>query len=397
LNVYELLMVTRAASERPGTLWTRRGLLWTLAGAAVGAVACRRSHPSDAALAPGSRFEGFPISRIDTFLTPTPDFFVRDHFGVPPIPPYWSLSLEGDVENPMTLGLADLAKLGRQELPVTLECAGNAGRNGAGWAGSQRAWGGASTASFQGVSLAELLARAKPRATVKEIALIGADEGVERDSKESHPFARSVPLEAALAPSALLATGMNGTDLPQLHGGPLRAVLPGRYATDSVKWLTRIRALSRPFDGFYQTDRYRRATRDNPAGVTLGELRVQSEVARPKPGDRLPQGLLVDITGVAWGGRGGIQRVQVSVDGGATFAEAAFLDPDRPFCWRRWRWSWRPDRPGARMIMARATDRSGVSQPLTSEDELGSSYSLSGPDRIQYADNAVPLIPVTVV
>ncbi len=380
----------------PRTLWTRRGLLWTLAGAAVGALACRRPHAPEAAAA-GTRFESFPISRLDSFLTPTADFFVRDHFGLPPPLAHWSVSIEGDVESPFSVGLDELAKLDRKDLPVTLECAGNAGRNGVGWAGGQRAWGGASTASFQGVSLAELLARAKPRATVREIAFIGADEGFERGSSERHAFARSVPLDAALAPSALLATGMNGAGLPAMHGGPVRALFPGRYATDSVKWLTRIRALSSPFDGFYEKERYRRATPDNPAGVPVGELRVQSEIARPKPGERLPQGLLVDISGVAWGGRGGVDRVEVSVDGGATFAQAAFVDPDRPFCWRRWRWSWRPDRPGPRLLMARATDRSGASQPLASEEELGLGYSLSGPDRIQYANNAVPVIPVTVV
>ena len=328
----------------------------------------------------GARFEGFPISRVDSFLTPNADFFVRDHFGLPPLTPRWSVSIEGDVESPFAVGLDDLAKLHQQDLPVTLECAGNAGRNGVGWAGSQRAWGGASTASFKGVSLAELLARAKPRGTVREIALIGADEGFERGATQRHAFARSVPLEAAMASSALLATGMNGAELPALHGGPLRALFPGRYATDSVKWLTRIRALSGPFDGFYQRERYRRAAPDNPAGVTLGELRVQSEIARPKPAERLPQGLLVDITGVTWGGRGGVDRVEVSVDGGATFAQAAFLDPDRPHCWRRWRWSWRPDRPGPRLILARATDRSGAAQPLASDEELGLGYSMSGPD-----------------
>jgi hypothetical protein len=131
--------------------------------------------------------------------------------------------------------------------------------------------------------------------------------------------------------------------------------------------------------------------------VALGELRVQSEIARPKPGDRLPQGLLVDIVGVAWGGSGGVDRVQVSVDGGTSYAAAELIDPDRPFCWRRWRWSWRPDRPGSRMILARATDRAGTSQPLASDEELGLGYSVSGPDRIQYANNSAPVIPVTVV
>lgn len=344
----------------------------------------------------GARFEGFPVSRVDSFLTPTADFFVRDHFGVPALAAStWTVSVEGDVEAPFVLRLDELGRLASSELPVTLECAGNAGHNGEGRMAARRAWGGASTASFRGVPLAELLRRARPRATVQEIALVGADEGAERGTSASHAFARSVPLEAAMAPSALLATGMNGAPLPSLHGGPLRAVLPGRYATDAVKWLTRIRALSTPFDGFYQRERYRILTPER--AVELGELRVQSEIARPGSGERVPQGLPVDVTGVAWGGRGGVERVEVSVDGGATFAAADFLDPDRPYCWRRWRWIWRPGGKGPRTILARATDRSGVSQPIESDDVTGRRESLSGPDRIQYANNAMPAIDVLVV
>jgi DMSO/TMAO reductase YedYZ molybdopterin-dependent catalytic subunit len=194
----------------------------------------------------------------------------------------------------------------------------------------------------------------------------------------------------------MLATRMNDAPLPGLHGGPIRAIFPDRYATDSVKWLVRIVVLSRPFDGFYQQHRYRRATRDDSVGVALGELRVQSEISRPTAGERVRRDGPVDVSGVAWGGHGGIDRVEVSVDGGASFAEASFIDPKRPYCWRRWRWSWRPERAGPRLILARATDATGASQPFASDEELGKSYSVSGRDRIQYANNAVPIIPVDV-
>src|SRR5579863_10243174 len=106
----------------PPPRWTRRDLLWTLGGAALWA--CRRSPPR---LAPGARFEGFPISRVDSFLTPTPDFFVRDHFGVPAArADGWVVSVEGDVENPLEVRLDELAGLPHLDEPVTLECAGNA-------------------------------------------------------------------------------------------------------------------------------------------------------------------------------------------------------------------------------------------------------------------------------
>ncbi len=379
-----------------GPRLSRRDLLATLA-AAAGGFACRRPPPSKAS---GARFESFPIARLDGFVTPAADFFVRDHFGIPPeasLPAdRWRIEISGEVEQPLTLSLADLADLPKLDLPVTLECAGNGGRNGIGAPGGPRAWGGASTATFQGVSLDAVLARARPRSSTVEIVFEGADSGSERGSLDRQLFARSVPLAAARSPQALLATGMNGARLPVLHGGPLRVLFPGRYATDSVKWLRRIRAVSVPFDGFYQHRRYRKATDQDPEGQSLGELRVQCEITAPEPGDRLPGALLADVVGVAWGGRGGVARVEVSADGGQSFGVATFLDPPTTTAWRRWRWTFRPGHPGPRWIIARATDAGGNSQPLESDEELGISRSVSGPDRIQYANNSVPVVPVIV-
>ncbi len=387
-------------SADAGPRWTRRGLLTALGAAALGSAACRRLGLGRHALHGGSRFDSFPIWRLDGFVTPTAAFFVRDHFGIPGDALHgegWTVRVEGDVERPFELSLAEIGAAALVERPVTLECAGNAGRNGIGpWTGGGRAYGGASTAVFGGHALAPLLERAGPKPGVVEIVFEGADAGAERGSDERHVFARSVPLAKALAPESMLATRMNGDTLPVRHGGPLRALFPGRYATDSVKWLRRIRAISAPFDGYYQSRRYVRKAPGDPNVHQLGDLRVQSEIARPRPGAKLPVGLAVDVVGVAWGGHGGLAKVEVSVDGGETFAPATFLDPDRPFCWRRWRHTWTPERPGPRLLLARATDGTGASQPFASGEELGRSYSVSGLDRIQYADNAVPIVPVVV-
>jgi DMSO/TMAO reductase YedYZ molybdopterin-dependent catalytic subunit len=374
---------------------SRRDLLAALA-AAAGGFACRRGVAPATA---GARFDGYPIGRVEAFLTPTADFFVRDHFGVPAEATQagWKLEIGGEVERPQSLDLAELAGFPRVDLPVTLECAGNAGRNGLGPPGGQRAWGGASTSAFAGCSLATLLARAGLRDSVVELVLEGADAGSERGSTERFTFARSVPLAAARSPQAMLATSMNGVPLPPLHGGPLRAIFPGRYATDSVKWLRRVTAVSVPFEGFYQRRRYRKATGDQPEGVPLGELRVQCEIGRPAAGARLPGALLTDVGGVAWGGRGGVVKVEVSADGGQSFEPATFLDPPTTTAWRRWKWTFRPGHPGPRWLVARATDAAGSTQPLESDEELGLARSLSGPDRIQYANNAVPVVPVIVV
>ena len=101
----------------------------------------------------------------------------------------------------------------------------------------------------------------------------------------------------------------------------------------------------------------------------------------------------MDVVGVAWGGRGGVSRVEVSVDGGKTFGEASFDDPDRPGCWRRWRWSWRPEAVGPRLLVARATDGTGATQPFASDEELGNRFSVSGPDRINTPTTPFPSFP----
>ncbi|HUB09632.1 MAG TPA: molybdopterin-dependent oxidoreductase [Myxococcales bacterium] len=374
-------------TDQVPALLTRRGLLRALAGGALAGLGCR-SRPST------GHFRAFPIRNLDGFLTPADDFFIRDHFGVPRLPnaSNWKVAVTGEVEQSLSVALAagDLPKL---ELPVTLECAGNAGRN---HPERGRAWGGASTAVFEGFSLAAVLALARPRPGVREVVLEGADSGSEPGAAGVLTFARSVPLAAAFHPSAMLATRMNGEALPARHGGPLRAVFPGRYATDSVKWLRRIRLVTEPFQGFYQERRYRRAGPGDPRGESLGRLRIQSEICNPSPHQTLRAGRLVDINGVAWGGEAGVARVDVSVDGGATFAPATFLDPARPTCWRRWSLVWRPERMGSFRILARATDGRGSAQPFASDDELGRSHSLSGPTYVDYANNSVPRIDIQV-
>ena len=185
--------------------------------------ACQRSAARTEAPTT-ARFDSFPIAQLEGFLTPPGSFFVRDHFGTPPEASMsagqWTVTVEGDVDRPQTLTLQDLASLTRLDQPVTLECAGNAGRNGLGWPGGPRAWGGASTAAFQGFPLAAVLRRAGPKPGVVEVVLEGCDRGQERGSSEQNAFARSVPLDVALLPSSMLATGMNGLPLPAVHGGP---------------------------------------------------------------------------------------------------------------------------------------------------------------------------------
>jgi hypothetical protein len=177
----------------------------------------------------------------------------------------------------------------------------------------------------------------------------------------------------------------------------VRAIIPDRFATDSVKWLTKIRATSTPFDGFFQVHRYRWGTPANPVGEPLGNLRVVAELTYPSMGEQIPRGVPYLIRGVAWGGSGGIKDAVVSTDGGAKFEPVEWLDPVVPHCWRRFKRTWIPTEPGPRILMSRATDTTGQTQPLLSQDELGTGFSIAGPDRIQYANNAIQVVPVVVI
>jgi DMSO/TMAO reductase YedYZ molybdopterin-dependent catalytic subunit len=142
--------------------------------------------------------------------------------------------------------------------------------------------------------------------------------------------------------------------LPNQHGYPLRAVVPGRFGEQSAKWLTRIELVAAPVKGFYQQQ-----------GWYSGPLYTISRIDAPGKHDRLPAGRPVRIHGIAFGGTRGIQRVEVSTDGGATWRRASFSPPLSPQAWALWHLDWTPATPGATELIVRATDGSGAPQIAT--------------------------------
>lgn len=306
-----------------------------------------------------------PMEALGRRLTPADAFYVRNHFEVPELDASrWRLRLEGRLGRPRAVSLAELRSLPHREVVATLECAGNGRRAmrpcppGTPWA-----FGAVSTGRFVGVPLVELLDRAGLQASVREVAFYGADEG-EVEPGRREPFARGLPLEVASDPDVLLAWAMNGEPLSPAHGHPLRLVVPGWYAVASVKWLVRIEARSRPFSGHYQSERYVYAgDPEVPEGEPVTRIRPRAAIARPADGARLAAGP-TEVAGTAWSGAGPIRRVEVSVDGGATWAAARLGEPLSPHAALPWRLPWRPERPGPHEILARATDAAGDSQPL---------------------------------
>ena len=168
---------------------------------------------------------------------------------------------------------------------------------------------------------------------------------------------------------------MNGRDLPQDHGYPVRAIVPGHYGMASVKWLTRIHAVREPFQGYWQTSDYGYWDHldGKPVRRALREVKVKSEIARPAVYETLAPNRVYTVSGAAWAGETEVTEIAVSTDGGRTWAEAEFLDPAQRHAWRRWKFDWlTPKTPGRYTLMARAKDANGSGQPDTHDPNYGS-------------------------
>jgi DMSO/TMAO reductase YedYZ molybdopterin-dependent catalytic subunit len=259
-----------------------------------------------------------------------------------------------------------------REIPVTLECAGNL-----------VGWGGVSNARWAGVPLATLLNEAGLLPGSEQVVLVGADGGVDREAggMSIDAFARSIPIAKALESSTILATRMNGVPLPAEHGGPVRAIVPGYFGMDSVKWIKEIIVSRESFKGFYQTRRYYETRKVNGRLVTeeLHRMKVKSQIARPGRGGAIVAGPTA-VSGAAWSGESRIQGVKVSVDGGATWKPARLGSDDQISAWRLWSLEWVPV-AGRYDLIARAVDDRGDEQPLDRDPDIITPYANNWADR----------------
>ena len=318
-----------------------------------------------------------PFETVDRFITPIESFYIRTHFPIPRIArEQWRLKIEGEVEEPLTIGYADLCRLQAQTRAVTLECAGNNRsllQNKV--KGVQWGLGAVGTAEWTGVPLSDVLQRARIKPAACEVILEGADGGPVEDAKAPTGelrFARSIPQAKALD-DVLLAYQMNGAELLPEHGFPLRAVVPGWYAVASIKWLQRIIVTDRPFQGYYQTLDYAFWKRRGnvPELVPLTSLQAKAQISRPIEGETLARASRVTIRGAAWSDRH-IARVEVSTDDGASWSDAELLGESEPSAWRLWKFQWQaPAEAGERRLLARATDADGHGQPLARDLDRG--------------------------
>jgi sulfane dehydrogenase subunit SoxC len=337
-----------------------------------------------------ARNHGMPLEALRFDLTPIGLHYLLTHYDIPQVDPaVWRLELGGLVERPLSLSLDDLRARPVVDLAVTMECAGN-GRVHVEPHVVSQPWllEAIGTARWRGTPLAGLLEEAGVRDDAVEVLCTGLDRGVE--GGEEQDYARSIPLAEAQRDDVLLAYEVNGVPLPPQHGFPLRLVVPGWYGMTSVKWLARIDVVDEPFDGYQQRHSYRFRQGEDEAGEPVRQIQVRALMVPPgipefltrarvlRPGEHV-------LEGRAWSGEAEVAGVEVSTDGGATWADAE-LEPEAlgRWAWRRWRFRWDAP-PGEHELCCRARDAAGNVQPLEPPWNLGG-----------YANNAVQRVPVSV-
>jgi len=315
-----------------------------------------------------------PPTALQTQTTPTELFYVRNHWvGAPEIDiDTYRLVVDGEVESPLSLSYEDIQQMAAERFQALFECCGN-GIVPEAWARQSQAvveqtagYGFMGNAEWAGVTLSQILKKAGVKGNAVEVIFSGADHGPDEvaGGPTDLAYERSLPIAKAMHPDTLLAYEMNGEVLTSLHGYPLRLVVPGWYGMCSVKWLVRIHVTETPFEGFYQTQRY--MVTNGPGADTfytyLTEMKVKSLITTPAFGEKVKTGNYI-VCGAAWSGEREVIRIDVSTDGGTTWTEARLL-PKSGYSWYRWEYEWSIPRSGNYVLMAKATNDKGETQPM---------------------------------
>jgi DMSO/TMAO reductase YedYZ molybdopterin-dependent catalytic subunit len=315
-----------------------------------------------------------PPHLLDDDITPTSRHFIRNN-GVPPEEAdagKWTLTVDGLVDKPMTLTIAEL----RQKFEVvthalTIECGGN----GRGFfdppaKGNQWTLGAVACSNWTGVRLADVLKAAGVKDNVVYTAHVGADTHL--SGKEGKlPISRGVPIEKAMNPHNLIAFEQNGGPIHPMNGAPLRLVVPGWPGSCSQKWLERIWLRDQVHDGPKMTGTsYRVPNRPVEPGEKVDKkdfdiinaMPVKSLITSPETGHVTNSGT-VKIRGHAWAGDDVVDHVDLSIDFGATWARSELSRPVNPYAWQTFTADLKLPKKGYYEIWARATSDKGISQP----------------------------------
>jgi DMSO/TMAO reductase YedYZ molybdopterin-dependent catalytic subunit len=269
-----------------------------------------------------------PAPLFSSEVTPNDQYYVvSKNFTDPTVSEHeWSLQVTGLVEEPYTLSYQELLALPMQQQYESMECISNE------VGGSYM-----SNALWEGVRLADLLAKAGVRPGASKIVLHAYDN-----------YADSIHLSKALEPTTLVAVHMNNTTLPDGHGYPARVLVPGIYGMKHVKWLTRIEVVAYDFQGYWQQRGWSDAA----------PVRLNARIDTPLDGSQVHAHRPTYVAGVAFSGNLGISEVDVSLNGGKTWQVATLKRPLSPWTWVLWEIPWVPE-PGNFTVVVRAIDMQG--------------------------------------
>lgn len=301
-----------------------------------------------------------PLHRLEGTITPSGLHFERHHNGIPEIAPEaHRLVVHGMVRRPLVFTIDALHRYPLESHVHFIECAGNSGVNSYAQPlqlNAGQLHGLFSVSEWTGVRLATVLDEAGIAPGAAWVIAEGADGA---------GMARSIPLEKCLD-DALLALYQNGEALRPAQGYPLRLLLPGFEGNTQVKWLHRLKVVGAPAHSREETARYAELLSDGRSRQFDFVMGVKSVILRPSFGLTLPGPGLYEISGLAWSGHGRVKSVEVSLDGGRSWAAARLEGPALPRAANRFRLAWQWDGAPA-VLMSRATDETGAVQPRRSD------------------------------
>ena len=317
-----------------------------------------------------------PESLLNDDTTPIDKFFIRNNGQIPEPtkdPDAWKIVIDGEVNNKLEMTLGELkTKFKPVTRRMVLECGGN-GRSffNPQARGNQWTNGGVGCAEWTGVRLVDVLKAAGVKPSAKFTGNYGADRSLADGTKDA--ISRGVPIKKALDVNNLIVWGMDGQPLPNIHGGPVRLIIPGWPGSVSSKWFTRMWVRDKYHDGpGMGATSYRVAIKPMVPGAKpepdnfrdLESMPVRSIITQPANGTTFGKEVReVKLRGAAWAGDLTVRRVDISTDFGATWQQAQLSAPKNPYDWQRWTATVKLPSEGYYEIWTRATDSRGTMQP----------------------------------
>ena len=336
----------------------RRAFVLAAIGAAVtggGIALARKLYRAATFSYDGTQYKG----RIVQPITPNDLFYCVTKNVVDPRVDVdlWHLEVTGLVKNAATWRFDDLLGFAMKEQETTLMCISNGLDAGL-----------ISNAVWKGFPLRDVLDRAVPLSGAARVRSHGVDN-----------YTDTIPLEKALESTTLLAYQMNGADLANRHGYPLRLIVPGYFGEKHVKWITRIEVTDANAKGFYEAQGW------GPDFITP----TRSRVDVPEPWSSFSLGKLngpIEVKGIAYGGDRGISRVEFSSDGSKSWRDAEIYYSGGKLAWSLWKIEWMPDAAGDYSLVVRATDGKGDVQEWV--EDRGPFSGVAGLHEIQVSVTA---------